>query len=102
MSNEPNYPPNPPVLGHIPPQPMTNDRRGLGIAGFVFGTASLVAWCIPLFGFPTSVVGIVLSALGLGSSARGMAVAGLVMSVVGLLASIVNGLLGAAIALDSM
>ena len=70
--------------------------KGKAIGGFVLGLISLVAWFVPLFGIPVSIVGL---CLGIGGSkgyeAKGLAVAGIVLSIIGLVLSIVNASIGA-------
>ena len=62
----------------------------LAVASLVIGIICLLAWLVPIFGFPLSVVGIVLGGMSRNSSRRRMAIAGIVMSAIGLLAMVVN------------
>lgn len=71
---------------------------GLAIAGFILGLLSLLAWCIPLFGLPITVVGLVLSIKGRKSEYSGLAIAGIVLNAIGLALTLVNGALGAYLA----
>lgn len=68
---------------------------GKAIASLVLGIIGMVAWVIPLFGIPTTVVGLVLGIKGLKSQNKGMAVAGVTLSIIGLVASIINMSIGA-------
>ncbi|MDF2540675.1 MAG: hypothetical protein K0S47_393 [Herbinix sp.] len=70
-------------------------HKGLAIASLVLGIIGLLAWCIPLFGLPITIVGLVLGILGLKSIYKGMAIAGIVLSSLGLLFSLVNSAIGA-------
>jgi uncharacterized membrane protein len=67
---------------------------GKAIASLVLGVSGLLAWCVPLLGFPICVVGIVLGAMSLRGPRGGFAIAGLVTSIVGLVLTLINGLLG--------
>ncbi|MBP3753911.1 MAG: DUF4190 domain-containing protein [Lachnospiraceae bacterium] len=67
----------------------------MAVASLVLGIISLIAWFIPLFGLPISIVGLVLGIKSVKSEKRGMAIAGIVTSSIGLILSVVNGALGA-------
>lgn len=82
----------------------TSEAKGKGsaTAGFVLGLVSIIAWIIPLFGYPVTICGIIFSAKGLKCpSKKGMAVAGLVLSIIFLILTLINSIVGAARAVDS-
>ncbi|OLF17930.1 MmpS family transport accessory protein [Actinophytocola xanthii] len=71
----------------------TEQRNGLGTAGFVLGLVGLLIALIPLLGvlaWPLVVLGVIFSAVGIArvrrgaASNKGLAIAGLVVSIVGL------------------
>lgn len=67
--------------------------------GFILGIVSIVAWFIPLFGYPVTICGIVFSLRGLASkNRRGKAIAGLVLSIIFLDVTLMNSIAGAIIA----
>lgn len=68
---------------------------GKAIASLVLGIVGMIAWFIPLFGIPITVVGLVLGIKGLKSENKGMAVAGVTLSIIGLVFSIINMSIGA-------
>ena len=70
-------------------------HNGKAIASMVLGIVGLVAWLIPLFGAPITIIGLVLGIYGLRSSNRGMATAGVIMCIIGLVATTVNASIGA-------
>jgi hypothetical protein len=70
-------------------------HNGKAIASMVLGIIGLIAWFIPLFGAPITIVGLILGIKGLKSSNRGMAIAGVVMCIIGLVATIINAAIGA-------
>lgn len=72
-----------------------SSKNGAATAGLVLGIISLLAWVIPLFGAPISIIGIVQSTKGLKSENRGGAISGLVLSIIGIVATIVNASIGA-------
>lgn len=86
-----------PQYGYMP-----EEDKGMSIASMVLGIIGLLAWCIPLFGYPITIVGLVLGIKGKNKGGRGMAIAGIVMSIIGLLATIINSVLGAMMAVRGM
>jgi len=75
--------------------PARTEGAGKPVASLVLGIVGLLAWFIPLFGFPITVTGLILGILSLKGARRGMAIAGVVMCVIGLLLTIINGAMGA-------
>ena len=73
----------------------TDKKSTQALVGFILGLVSIIAWYIPLIGFPVSVCGIVFSALGLKSSNRTKAVAGLTLSIIFLVVTFINSAMGA-------
>lgn len=75
-----------------------NANIGLG-----FGLGSILAWLLPLVGYPVTICGIVYSSKGLKSvSSKGKAIAGLILSIVFLVATIINSILGVLINLGEL
>ena len=71
------------------------------IAGFVLGLCSILAWFIPLFGYPVCICGIIFSAKGLNSQVnKGKAITGLVLSIIFLVFTFFNSLIGFFIGLE--
>ncbi|MBR3575257.1 MAG: hypothetical protein IKN97_08850 [Lachnospiraceae bacterium] len=66
----------------------------MATAALVLGIISLVAWLIPIIGYPVTIVGLVLGIKSVKSEKRGMAIAGIVMSSIGLVLSLVNSIAG--------
>ena len=85
---------NPQMNSQVNPQmnpqmnPQWNNKpvpnNGKTTAGFVLALVSLITWIIPLFGLPTSIIGLVLSINGRKESNSGMALAGIITSLVGI------------------
>ena len=76
---------------------VSNTEKGKtsAIVGFILGLVSIIAWFIPLVGFPVTVVGIIFSSLGLKSqSNKSKAIAGLSLSIIFLVVTIINSALG--------
>ena len=93
------YPPAPPPWGV---QPVPQQGTGLGTAALVLGIVGLLAWLLPLIGFPVNVIGVILGALGRRGPNKGTATAGLVCSVIGLGLTIINGVAGAIMMVNLM
>ncbi len=99
--------PLPPPMGQIPPmqqtpppgmynpwqQPVLPESNGKSVAGMVLGILSLMAWILPLVGYPISITGLVLSIKGKQETRGGIAKAGFVMSIIGLSLTACNSLL---------
>ena len=85
----------PPAYGYGMPYQPPAEGSGKAVASLVLGIISLLAWCIPLFGLPISIVGIVLGAKSTRSNSRGMAIAGVVTSTIGLVFTLINAAIGA-------
>ena len=89
-----------PVNPQMNPQmnPQWNNRpvpnNGKTTAGFVLALVSLITWIIPLFGLPTSIIGLVLSINGRIETKSGMALAGIIISIISLIFTICNSLAG--------
>lgn len=84
-------------------QPKTNEKLDKNaMAGFVLGLCSILAWLIPLFGYPVCICGIIFSAKGLKSEInKGKAITGLVLSIVFLVFTFFNSLVGFLIGLKA-
>ena len=72
-----------------------SSKNGAATTGMVLGIISLIAWIIPLFGAPISIIGIVQSVRGNNSGNKGQATAGLVTSIIGLVGTVINAAIGA-------
>ena len=110
---DPQPPPLPPPLptGHIgapyppehvaPEEPLEpgSSKDAYAVASMVIGFFGTAAWCLPLCGFPVSIVGIALGIFGLKSQKRVLAMIGLGLNILCLLLTLANGALGVYMAL---
>ena len=70
--------------------------------GFVLGLISIIAWFIPIFGYPITICGIVFSSKGLKSTAiKSKATAGLVLSIIFLVMTLINSFIGFLMAMET-
>jgi len=80
---------------------VSNTEKGKtqAIIGLILGLVSIIAWYIPLLGFPVTIIGIIFSAIGMKSqNNKGKAIAGLTLSIIFLVVTIINSFLGAILA----
>ena len=75
------------------PQP-PESSKGMAVASMVLGIVGFVAWCLPLVGYPVTIVGIVLGVKAKSQGQGGMAVAGIVMSIITLVFTLINSIAG--------
>jgi len=68
---------------------------GKAIASLCLGLFGLIAWILPIIGFPTTITGLVLAIKSLSGPRKGMATAGLVLCIIGLVATTINAAIGA-------
>ena len=99
--------PSPERQSYGPPQqpayaPAAAPGSGLATASLILGIIALLAWLLPLLGFPIAVLGIIFGVMGRRGPKKGMATGGLVCSAIGLGLTLINGILGALIALSAM
>ena len=71
------------------------------IAALVLGIVGLIAWLIPLAGFPITIVGVILSVNGMKSN-KSYAKAALIISIIGLVLCIINASIGAFMGANGM
>lgn len=63
--------------------------------GFILGLVSIIAWILPLIGYPVTVCGIIFSSKGLKAETnKTKATVGLVLSIIFLIATLTNSVLG--------
>ena len=68
----------------------------MAIASLVLGCVGFITWLIPLFGFPTSILGIIFGIIGMKKPEKQkIALAGLIISIVTLIITTVNSAIGA-------
>ena len=71
------------------------NRMGSAVTSLVLGILGMLAWIIPLFGLPITIVGLVLGCRSVSGDGRGMAIAGIVLNTIGLVLTVINGAIGA-------
>ena len=66
---------------------------------YVLGWCSIIAWFIPLVGFPVTIVGIIMGLKGQDSQLQSKAKTGLILNIVFLVVTALNSALGIFLAL---
>jgi len=64
-------------------------------ASLILGIISFIAWYIPIFGFPVSLIGMALGVKDITNPSKKMARVGIWLNVVGLMATCANSAIGA-------
>lgn len=80
----------------------TEEKIGFSVASLVLGIVGLLAWCLPLLGFPITIAGLVLGILGIKKGGKVMAIIGIVLSAITLLLTLGNSILGAVLAVANL
>lgn len=71
------------------------DNKGMSIASLVLGIVGLIAWIIPIIGFPVIIAGLILGIIGIQKGGKGMAVAGITLCIITFVLTIANSAIGA-------
>ncbi|MCI8384704.1 MAG: hypothetical protein HFJ33_07645 [Clostridia bacterium] len=73
---------------------------GKSIASFVLGIVGMIAWLIPLFGYPVTITGLVLGCIARKNEKNGFSLAGIILSSIALGLTLINSILGVILALS--
>ena len=91
------------VLGSDVKEVKSTDFDNYAKSGFTFGLLSIIAWLLPIVGYPITIVAIYKSSKGLKSNAfNGKAVAGLVLGIIFLIATLCNSIAGVIMRLNQI
>lgn len=78
-----------------------SDPEKKATTGFTLGLISIIAWILPLVGYPVTICGIVFSSKGLKSTTnKTKAIVGLVLSIIFLIITLGNSIAGAIMSLS--
>lgn len=84
-------------------EPPKEEGKGFAIAALVLGCCGLFAWCLPLLGYPVTIVGIIMGIIGIKKGAgKTMAIIGLILSILFLLLTLGNSILGVVMNLSAL
>lgn len=73
----------------------STDKSGYAVASLVLSLIGIIAWIIPLFGFPINILACVFGIISIKSKKKRIAIAGLIISILFLIATIINSSIGA-------
>lgn len=79
-----------------------DEEKGMSIASMVLGIIGFVAWCLPIAGYPVTIVGLVLGIKGMKKGGKRMAIAGIIMCSITLALTLINSVLGAIISVADL
>ena len=97
QQNPPPYYPPPYPLPYYPPPVPAEQGRGQALAGVILGSIGLIAWLLPILGYPIAIVGIIMAVKGRRSfSRRTMATVGLVLPIIALVLTVISSFIGLA------
>ncbi len=96
QNQPPPYYQQPPYPQPYPP-PVLEPGRGQALAGVILGGIGLIAWLLPLIGYPVSITGLVLAIRGRRSfSRRTMATVGMILCIIALVLTVISSFIGIA------
>lgn len=83
---------------------MENEKKvsGKSIASFILGLVGLIAWLLPLVGYPVTIVGLILGCLARKKEKNGFNLTGIILSIITLILTLGNSCLGVIMVLGSM
>lgn len=85
------------------PEPPKEEGKGFAIAALVLGICGVVAWCLPLIGYPVTIVGIIMGIIGIKKgNGKTMAIIGLILSILFLLLTLGNSIAGVVLNLGAL
>lgn len=74
--------------------PMQPENKTLSIVSFILGCVGIVAWCLPIIGYPVTIAGIITGAIGIKKGGKVFAIIGIALSALFLLATLGNSIAG--------
>ncbi len=82
-------------------QPVQEEKKGMSIASLVLGCVGILAWCLPLLGYPVTIAGIVLGIIGMKKGGKTLAIIGIILSAIFLIATLINSIAGVMLAVQN-
>lgn len=67
---------------------------GKSIASFVLGLVGIIAWLLPLLGYPVTITGLTLGCIARKNEKNGFSLAGIILSSITLGLTLINSILG--------
>lgn len=73
---------------------------GKSIASFVLGLVGIIAWVLPLIGYPVTITGLILGCIARKSEKNAFSLTGIILSSITLGITLINSIMGVIIALS--
>lgn len=67
---------------------------GKSIASFVLGLVGIIAWLIPLFGYPVTIVGLSLGCIARKEEKNTYSLVGIILCIITLVLTLINSIMG--------
>lgn len=74
---------------------MKQRNVGLGVAALTLGCLGLLAWLLPIIGFPIGIAGLICGICGISRSDKKMSKVGIVLAIICLVLTLINSVIGA-------
>lgn len=73
---------------------------GKSIASFVLGLVGIIAWILPLIGYPVTITGLILGCMARKNEKNAFSLTGIILSSITLGITLINSIMGVIIALS--
>lgn len=79
-----------------------NNSNGMATASLILGIISLLAWLLPLFGYPVSIIGLILGIISNKKEKNKFSKIGIILSAIGLGITLINSIAGVIMVLNQL
>lgn len=79
-----------------------NNSNGMPIASLILGIVGLVAWILPLLGYPINIIGLILGIISNKKEKNKFSKTGIILSAIGLGITAINSIAGVIIVLSQL
>lgn len=79
-----------------------NNSNGMATASLILGIISLLAWLLPLFGYPVSIIGLILGIISNKKEKNKFSKIGIILSAIGLGITLINSIAGVIMVLSQL
>lgn len=79
-----------------------NNSNGISIASLILGIVGLVAWILPLLGYPINIIGLILGIISNKKEKNKFSKTGIILSAIGLGITAINSIAGVIIVLSQL
>lgn len=79
-----------------------NNSNGMPIASLILGIVGLVAWILPLLGYPINIIGLILGIISNKKEKNKFSKTGIILSTIGLGITAINSIAGVIIVLSQL